>query len=60
MRFALYCTLVMFGFAALQWRGVNLLPTPGANEKPVSLRTSPGGYRSYHSYQSYHGFQGGK
>ena len=60
MRFGLYCTLVLFGFAVLQWRGVNLLPSPGASETPVSLRSSPGGYRSYHSFHSYHGFRGGK
>jgi hypothetical protein len=60
MRYGLYCTLVLVGFAALQWRGVNLLPSPGPTEMPVGLRSTPGGYRSYHSYHGVHGFRGGK
>lgn len=60
MRFTLYGIVVLVGFAALQWRGVDLLPSPGSSEVPASVRSSPGGYRSYHSYYGFHGFRGGK
>jgi len=60
MRFSLYCSVVLVAFAVLQWRGVNLLPSPGSTQLPASVRSSPGGYRSYHSYFGIYGFHRGK
>ncbi|HKP61985.1 MAG TPA: hypothetical protein VJV78_34875 [Polyangiales bacterium] len=57
MRFSLYCIAVLIGFSALQWRGVNLLPAPGAGQGSAGAHQSRVGYRSYHPY---HGFHGGK
>ena len=57
MRFGLYGIVVLIGFAALQWRGVNLLPAPVASQESAGVHHSRVGYRSYHAY---HGFHGGK
>jgi hypothetical protein len=55
MRFALYSLAVLIAYAAIGWRGVNLLPTSNRSEIPASVRSSPGGYRSYHGFRSFHG-----
>ena len=55
MRFAAYAFAVILITTALEWRGVNLLPTSEHARIPSTVRSSPGGYRSYHSYRSFHG-----
>jgi hypothetical protein len=56
-RFTWFAIAVITGYVAISWRGVDLLPTSEQSHIPASVRTSPGGYRSYHVY---HGFHGGK
>jgi hypothetical protein len=57
-RFAtVFAVVVVSTWAVMQWRGVNLLPTTEHSQVPADVRSSPGGYRSYHTY---HGFRGGK
>ena len=58
MKFAIYCAVVVMGFAALEHRAVDLLPTAEHAVIPASVRSSPGGYRSYHFWHS--GYAGGK
>lgn len=55
MRFTLYSIAVLVSFVALEWRGVDLWPTTQRFSIPASVRSSPGGYRSYHTYFGFHG-----
>ena len=57
MRFAAFCSVVVLAFAALEWRGV-ATPARERAQIPASVRSSPGGYRSYHFWHT--GFHGGK
>jgi hypothetical protein len=59
MKFMAFTALLLAGFAWAEWRGM----TPFAGDRkhppvPASVRSSPGGYRSYHFWHT--GFQGGK
>jgi hypothetical protein len=58
MKYAAFCALVVAGFAAIEVRGVVLFPSAAHATVPASVRSSPGGYRSYHFWHS--GYQGGK
>ena len=58
MKFALFCAVVCLGFAAAEIRGVVFFRSSEHVSIPASVRSSPGGYRSYHFWHS--GFQGGK
>lgn len=49
---------VLLGFAILEILGTNLLPTSAHATAPASVRSSPGGYRSYHFWRT--GYRGGK
>lgn len=57
--YALFCALVVAGFAVLERRGVNLVPETHHVVVPASVRGSPGGYRVYRSWGG-GGFRGGK
>jgi hypothetical protein len=57
MRYTVYALAIIATYSFLQWRGVDLLPSSSRFLIPSSVRSSPGGYRTYHSY---HGFHGGK
>jgi hypothetical protein len=57
MRFTSYAIIVVTLYAWLEWRGIDLWPTTKRTTIPLSVRNSPGGYRSY---QAYHGYHGGK
>jgi hypothetical protein len=59
MRYALFTLLVLAGFAWAEMRGATL-GGPDRRHPPVpaSVRSSPGGYRSYHFWHT--GFHGGK
>ena len=51
--------LILAGFAWAETRGLTILGGGHhAPPAPPSVRSSPGGYRSYHFWHS--GFQGGK
>ena len=55
--FAVIGTLIVGGYTALAFTGYE----PGApqrDEIPASVRSSPGGYRTYHFWHS--GYHGGK
>lgn len=52
-----FTTLVIGGYAALAYTQREL-GTQERDEIPASVRTSPGGYRSYHFWHS--GYHGGK
>ncbi len=58
MKYAIWCVLVLADFAALEIRGYDITPRVTHVTIPASVRSSPGGYRSYHFWHS--GFQGGK
>lgn len=58
MKYAIFCALVTAGFLAIEWRGIDLFPRASHVTIPASVRSSPGGYRSYHFWHS--GFHGGK
>jgi hypothetical protein len=58
MKFAIYCALLLAGFVGLELGGVNLFPASEHVVVPASVRSSPGGYRSFHFWHS--GFHGGK
>ena len=58
MKFAILCAMIVAGFAAVEMRGIDLFPAATHATIPASVRSSPGGYRSYHFWHS--GFQGGK
>ncbi|HVE87702.1 MAG TPA: hypothetical protein VND93_32815 [Myxococcales bacterium] len=57
-RYAIYCAAVVLLFAVVEFRGMNLLPSSEHAVIPSSVRSSPGGYRSYHFWHT--GFHGGK
>jgi hypothetical protein len=57
MRFTAYSIAIVTLYAWLEWRGVDLAPSSTSTLIPLSVRNSPGGYRSY---QAYHGYRGGK
>jgi hypothetical protein len=57
LRFTALAFAVVAAFAVMEWRGINMLPTTEHTRIPASVRSSPGGYRTYHTY---HGFHGGK
>ncbi len=59
IRYAALCALLLGGFGFTEWRGMSLIPQSQHAVAPASVRSSPGGYRSYHYYRS-GGFQGGK
>ena len=59
MRYSIYSIVIISSFVLLEWRGINLLPTGHSARVPTSMRSSPGGYRSYQSWSS-RGFHGGK
>ena len=58
MKYALFCALVTGGFFVLEARGIDLVPRASHVTIPASVRSSPGGYRSFHFWHS--GYQGGK
>lgn len=58
MRYALYVFAVLCALVVVEWRGIPLVPQASHVVIPASVRSSPGGYRSYHFWHS--GFQGGK
>jgi hypothetical protein len=58
VKFAAYCALLCAGFALAELRGVVVFKTAQHVTIPASVRSSPGGYRSFHFWHS--GFQGGK
>jgi hypothetical protein len=55
--FALFGTLVVGTYAASAFTGWEPF-TPARDEVPASVRSSPGGYRTYHFWHS--GYHGGK
>ena len=57
MRFTSYAIVVVTLYAWMEWRGIDLWPSATHTLIPLSVRNSPGGYRSY---QAFHGYQGGK
>ncbi|MFN7955013.1 MAG: hypothetical protein U0610_25020 [bacterium] len=59
IRYTLFCAALLGGFAYTEWRGVNWIPQAQHAVAPASVRSAPGGYRSYHYYRS-GGFRGGK
>ena len=59
MKFALLTAAILGAFALAEQRGLTLGgPDRRAPPAPVSVRSSPGGYRSYHFWHT--GFHGGK
>jgi hypothetical protein len=57
--YALFCALVVLGFAWLEWRGIDPFPESKHVVVPSSVRGAPGAYRSFHYYGG-GGFRGGK
>ena len=58
MRYAAFCAALLLGMSFVELRGINLFPSGEHVVIPASVRSSPGGYRSYHFWHS--GFHGGK
>ena len=58
MRYPLFCAALLACFIGVEVRGVNLFPASQHVVIPASVRSSPGGYRSYHFWHT--GFHGGK
>ena len=58
MRYGIYAAVVAIAFAAVEWRGILLWHTAAHAAIPQSVRSSPGGYRSYHFWHT--GYHGGK
>jgi hypothetical protein len=58
MTFKLFCALVLGGFTVVEARGIDLFPTAEHVVVPASVRSSPGGYRSFHFWHT--GYFGGK
>ncbi|MGZ6141826.1 MAG: hypothetical protein ACXWLM_00750 [Myxococcales bacterium] len=58
MKYVIWCALVLGGYVAIEARGTDLTPRATHATIPASVRSSPGGYRSYHFWHS--GYQGGK
>lgn len=59
MRYTIFTVMLLGAFVFAEWRGINLLPTGHHARVPASMRSSPGGYRSYQTWTS-RGFHGGK
>ncbi len=57
--FTLFCAAVVAAFAALEWRGIDLLPDTHRVVVPSSVRGAPGAFRTYRSWGG-GGFHGGK
>jgi len=57
--YAAWCAAVVLGFAALEWRGVDLFPSSQRVNIPASVRGAPGSHRVYRSWGG-GGFRGGK
>jgi hypothetical protein len=55
--FAVLGTLIVGGYSALAFSGYEP-GSPQRDEIPASVRSSPGGYRTYHFWHS--GYHGGK
>jgi hypothetical protein len=55
--FAAIGTLIVGGYTAIAFTGYEL-GSPKRDEIPASVRSSPGGYRTYHFWHS--GYHGGK
>ncbi len=59
MRYAIFTALLLAGFAWAELRGFTFTsPDRKHPPAPASVRSSPGGYRSYHFWHT--GFHGGK
>ncbi len=52
-----FCSLVVFGYGYVAFTGWEPA-APERDEIPASVRSSPGGYRSFHFWHS--GYHGGK
>jgi hypothetical protein len=57
--YAVLCAAALAAFAALEWRGVNLVPESHHVTVPSSVRAAPGGYRTYRTWGG-GGYRGGK
>lgn len=57
--YAAWCAAVVLGFAALEWRGVDLFPSSRRAVLPASVRGAPGSHRVYRTGGG-GGFRGGK
>lgn len=57
LRYRLFAACVVLAYALCEWRGLDLWPGSTHARIPASVRSSPGGYRTYHTS---HGFHGGK
>ena len=57
--FAIFCAVVVAGFAWLEAAGVDLLPDASHASLPSSVRGAPGAYRTYRHWGG-GGFRGGK
>jgi hypothetical protein len=55
---AVFSVLVVGGYSALAFTQRELGSEPERDEVPTSVRSSPGGYRSFHFWHS--GYHGGK
>ena len=53
--YAVYCALVLGGFVYTEWRGIPLWRDARRVHVPASVRSSPGGYRSFHFHDGFHG-----
>jgi hypothetical protein len=58
MRYTIYTIAILATYTVMEWRGINVLPTSQRELIPASVRSSPGGYRSFHRIN--YGFHGGK
>ncbi len=58
MRYPALCAALLAAFLGLEVFGVTLIPASEHVVVPASVRSSPGGYRSYHFWHL--GFHGGK
>ena len=57
LAFGVLGALILGGYGALAFSGYEL-GAPKRDEVPASVRSSPGGYRTYHFWHS--GYHGGK
>ena len=58
LAFPLFCVAMVLGCAWAEMRGVVFFASGEHVTVPASVRSSPGGYRSFHFWHS--GFHGGK
>jgi hypothetical protein len=58
MKYLFLSGLLLSGFAWAEVRGLTFSGAQHHPPPPVSVRSSPGGYRSYHFWHT--GFHGGK